>query len=135
MGLNYKLLQNFNLTKSGTPRDKSYKYCIFKQLVYLTRLRTAKNGGAASFRNCWDLALALAVRPPTAIILAAVIYVLIAGIIALFLLDGMDQVILGHFGVILDPQATGLGPDVFHNHNESPVVRSSVNFCMSPVWY
>jgi hypothetical protein len=77
----------------------------------------------------------LAVGPPAAIILAAVLYLLITRIIALFLLDGMDQIILGHFGVIFDPQVTGLGPDVFHNHNEPPVVRSSANFCLSPVWY
>jgi hypothetical protein len=53
--------------------------------------------------------------------LTAVINVLVAGIIALFFLDGADQIILGKLGVIFDPQITGLSPDVFHDHDKPPV--------------
>jgi hypothetical protein len=71
-------------------------------------------------RNRWDFILALAVRPPQAIKLPAVINVLVAGSIALFFLDGMDQIGLRHLGVIFDAHFTGFSPDVFHHHNEPP---------------
>jgi hypothetical protein len=63
--------------------------------------------------------------------LLAIFNVLVAGSIALFFLDGMDQINLGQFGVILDPHLTSFSPDVFYDHNEPP--GFSVNFGMSPV--
>jgi hypothetical protein len=71
-------------------------------------------------RSWWLFILALAVRSPQAICLPAVINVLVTGNIALLFLNGTDQINLGHFGVILDPQITGLSPDVFYDHNKPP---------------
>jgi hypothetical protein len=72
-------------------------------------------------RNWWAFILTLAVQPPQAIKLPAVINVLITGGMALFFLDGMDQVGLGQPGVILDSQPAGFGPDVFYGHAWSPL--------------
>jgi hypothetical protein len=72
------------------------------------------------FRNWWDFILSLAIWPPQAIKLPAIINILVAGSIALFFLDAMDQISLGHFGVILDAHFPGFNPDVFHHHNEPP---------------
>jgi hypothetical protein len=75
---------------------------------------------SSEFRNRWASNLSLAVRPPQAIKLPAIVDVLVAGSIALLLLDGMDQIGLGHLGVILDAQVTGFNPDVFHHQDEPP---------------
>jgi hypothetical protein len=87
-----------------------------------------KNDFATNFKSWRALPLTLTVRPPAAIINAADNHLLIAGIIALCLPAGMDQINFGHFGVIFAPQVTGFGPDVFHDHDEPPVVCLSVNF-------
>jgi hypothetical protein len=71
--------------------------------------------------------LALTVGPPQAIELPAVIDVLVAGSIALFFLNGMDQISFGQFGKIFDPHVTGFRPDVFHDHNKPPGCCCSVN--------
>jgi hypothetical protein len=66
------------------------------------------------------LTFALAFSSPQAILLLAVLNVLVAGHIAFFFLDGMDQLSLGHLGVILDPHLPSFGLNVFYNHNEPP---------------